>query len=92
MDDDIRLNQEFRQLEESIRAYRRAVFSAVRHGFITKQEALDKMYHKFDGKLKDFNHDLIRAAADDWFTPVECAATVYRLHRMAHIDFMREMR
>lgn len=93
MDDDVHLIEEYRNLERAIRSYRRAVFSAVRNGFITKQEALDKMRLKFEGKLKDFNHDLIKATSDDgWFTPVECSLKIYRLHKMANIDFLREMR
>lgn len=92
MDTGIRLKHEYSKLETEIRAYRRAVFSATRNCFITREQAIDKMNLKFHGKLNNFNRDMLKATTDGWFTPIECSTMIYRLHKMTTIDFYNQLR
>jgi hypothetical protein len=85
------LSNDWRSLTTSIRAYRRAVYVAVRSGLLNRPEVMDKMETKFRSQVNALNKDLISCSARGFIKPVDCARRIMEMNEVMWLDPLKMM-
>lgn len=85
------LENRVRTLAANIRAFRRAVYPAIRNGLITRTEADQKMDAKFKKAVEDISMELVKYSAAGNMTPYWAARYIVDLQSAKWLDPMKMM-